>query len=247
VELALKIANPWEGAPVFVKERTSSTMDDALALARSGYPPGTAVIAGSQERGRGRLPGRRWQDSPWKSLLVSVFIRQADIRFSPALLPMASAVAVCRAAEAWLSERALVKWPNDVRVRDKKLAGILCESRGGWLIVGFGINCNQKKFPAELSRTACSLRQASGREIPVFDLCARLLAEQKRILGDGGWMDELETRLALRGRRVAARAPGSDEVVIGAVDGVDGNGGLVLLLDDGGRRTVFQAEISENP
>jgi BirA family biotin operon repressor/biotin-[acetyl-CoA-carboxylase] ligase len=265
VDLFLKMKNPW-GAPVFVKERTSSTMDDALELARKGYPPGTAVVAGSQERGRGRVPGRRWMDSPWKSLLVSLFFGDGDVGCAETLLPMATAVAVCRAVEQWLSApgsddavyaaalgaaapappRAQIKWPNDVLLDGRKISGILWEKRGGRLVVGIGVNCNQESFPPELSN-ACSLRQIRGEEVPVFDVCARLLSELKSALRDESWMAELSSRLALRGRRIEARAPGSEGSITGIVEGIDSQGGLILRLPDGGRLTVIQAEILESP
>jgi BirA family biotin operon repressor/biotin-[acetyl-CoA-carboxylase] ligase len=246
MEMTLKVPNPWEGARVFMKERTASTMDDALSLAKKGYPSGTALVAGYQERGRGRVPGRAWVSSPWESLLVSVVLEPREVGFPLSLLPLSSAVAVCRAVDPWLSRPAGVKWPNDVLFQGRKLGGILCESRGGFLIIGIGINCNQASFPHELADIACSLRQASGREVPPLEPCARLLAELKRVLSDGGWMGELERRLCLRGHAVSVQAPGSGETVRGVLEGVDRDGALLVVVEGGARRRIAQGEIRES-
>ncbi len=254
MNLALKINNPWEGASVFVKERTSSTMDDALELARGGHPSGTAVVAGSQTSGRGRVPGRKWVDAPWQSLLVSLFFHERDVGCPVQLLPMAAAVAVCRAVVPFLSSapllRAGIKWPNDVLVDGRKLCGILWEKRaageGSVLVVGIGINCSQEVFPPELAG-ACSLRQLTGREVQVLDVCARLLPELHEVLRGNQWMDEMSDRLALRGQRVTVRAPGSEETVSGTVVGLDPRGGLILRAPDGGETVILQAEISGSP
>ncbi|MBE3132767.1 MAG: hypothetical protein IMZ55_04785, partial [Acidobacteria bacterium] len=92
METSLRIATPWEGAPVYLKERTGSTMDDALALARAGSPAGTTVVAGFQERGRGRVPGRLWVSGAWESLLATVVLRRADSP-PPSQLPLRAGLA----------------------------------------------------------------------------------------------------------------------------------------------------------
>ena len=76
-----RIANPWPGAVVTVVERTGSTMDDCYALGLRGMPSGTAVVAGFQERGRGRAPGRRWLSPGWESLLMTVLVRAEELAF----------------------------------------------------------------------------------------------------------------------------------------------------------------------
>ena len=238
-----RVQNPWEGASVFVKERTRSTMEDVLELAVRGYPVGTAVIAGFQDSGRGRAPGRQWISAPWQSLLFSVVLSKGEPGFPVSQLPLRAAVAVCRSVEGLLGG-VRVKWPNDVLVSGKKLAGILCEGRRGFFTCGVGINCSQEEFPPELSGSACSLRQAGCGEISVFDLCAGVLAELRRVLSDPGWKADLDGRLEGLGSSVTVRAPGSDRTVTGVVEGVEDDGALRLRLADGRLARVSHGEIS---
>ncbi len=245
MEPSIKVPNPWEGASVFVKEHTRSTMDDVLELAVRGYPVGTALIAGYQDSGRGRAPGRPWISAPWQSLLFSVVLSKGGLDFPASQLPLRAAVAVCRSVES-LVDGVRVKWPNDILVSGKKLAGILCEGRRGFFTCGVGINCSQEEFPHELSGSACSLRQAGCGEISVFDLCARVLRELKRVLSDPGWKADLDARLAGVGSSVTVRAPGSDRTTTGTLLGVDDDGALRLRGGDGGLVRVSQGEISGN-
>jgi BirA family biotin operon repressor/biotin-[acetyl-CoA-carboxylase] ligase len=246
MQLSVRVPNPWEGASVFVKERTRSTMDDALDLAVRGYPVGTAVIAGYQDSGRGRAPGRRWISPPWQSLLFSVVLAKGDPGFPASQLPLRAAVAVCRSLDGLLEKAVRIKWPNDVLIAGRKLAGILCERRRGFFICGAGVNCSEEAFPPELSASACSLRQAGCGEISVFELCARILPELKRVLQDPGWKADLDARLEGVGSSVAIQAPGSGRTVQGILEGVDEDGALLVRGPDGVTARVPYGEISGN-
>ncbi len=242
-----KVRNPWDGAYVFVKERTRSTMDDVLDLAVKGYPVGTAVIAGFQDAGRGRAPGRRWISPPWQSLLFSVVLSRGDPGFPVSQLPLRAAVAVCRSLEDLLAVQLCIKWPNDVLVGEKKISGILCEGRRGFFTCGVGVNLAQESFPEELS-ASCSLRTAGGARIDAFSLCARVLCQLKRVLADHQmWKTELDARLYGRGRAVEVRAPGSDRTARGTIQGVHDDGALVLRGAEGALFRVSHGEISGNP
>ena len=120
--------------------RTDSTNTRARELAAAGAPHGTVVTAGEQSEGRGRQ-GRSWTAPPGKALLYSAILRPLDSQ--DALLPLAVPLAVCEAAEEL--EPGIecgVKWPNDVFVDGRKLAGVLIESRpqDGWAVIGVGLN-----------------------------------------------------------------------------------------------------------
>ena len=143
-----RIANPWPGAEVTVVERTGSTMDDCLALGLRGMPSGTAVVAGFQERGRGRAPGRRWLSPAWESLLVTVLLRADELGFPPSQLPLRVGLAVSRAVEDATGAAPEIRWPNDALLGGRKVAGILCEAHGGLLLAGIGVNCRQRVVPA---------------------------------------------------------------------------------------------------
>jgi BirA family biotin operon repressor/biotin-[acetyl-CoA-carboxylase] ligase len=199
METSLRIATPWEGAPVYLKERTHSTMDDALALARAGSPAGTTVVAGYQERGRGRAPGRVWLSGAWESLLATVVLRRADSP-PPSQLPLRAGLAASLAVEEAAGITVAIKRPNDILWEGRKLAGILCESRGDILLVGIGVNCLQLSFPPEIAQSACSLRQACGRDISPLELLPLVLARLKASLEDALWREKVSERLLRRDR-----------------------------------------------
>lgn len=193
--VSLKVENPWTGSPVFVWERTSSTMDDARGLALSGCREGTVVVAGFQEKGRGRAPGRSWHSPPWESLMATVVLDARALGFPVAHLPLRAAIGVCRAIEEY-GVRPSIKWPNDLLVNGGKIAGILCETCGAAALVGIGVNCAQARFPPDLAPGASSILLASGREVSPLSLLPGVLALLKEALGDDRWREKLIERLA---------------------------------------------------
>ncbi len=160
------------GAPWRHYRRTDSTNSRARELAEAGAPHGTVVTAGEQTAGRGRQ-GRSWTAPTGKALLYSAIVRPLDER--RALLPLAAPLAVCEAAEALApGTPCRVKWPNDVWVEGRKLAGVLIEARPqeGWGIVGVGLNLTIEphEFPPELQDKATSLLTPPERSsIPPAD------------------------------------------------------------------------------
>ena len=235
--------NPWPHASIIVRERVSSTMDEALALARSGCPTGTTVVSGFQEKGRGRVPGRTWLSAPWESLLATVAIRRGDIGFPLPQLPLRAGVAAALAVESCAALPVQIKWPNDLLHAGRKLAGVLCETRGDYALVGVGVNCGQAEFPPELAGSACSLLQACGRAVPVFTLLEAVLAALKATLSDERWREHLLRRLHGRGGVVVVDLLGSGISVEGLLQEVDDAGQLVLRRVDGQVLRIAQGEI----
>src|SRR4051812_20503087 len=140
------------GAPHVHHRVTDSTNARACELAAAGAPHGTLVTADSQTAGRGRQ-GRSWVAAPGDALLMSLLVRRVD-----PLLPLAAAVAVCDS----LPVGALIKWPNDIWISGRKVAGILLEGRPqeGWAVIGIGLNVHTLEFPSDLKETATSLALA---------------------------------------------------------------------------------------
>lgn len=138
-----------------------STNDRALAWARAGAPHGALVTADAQTGGRGRL-GRAWE-SPPGGLYASLVLRPRGTAWSAASL--AVGLGVREGVARWLP-RATLKWPNDVLCGERKLAGVLCETR--WLageaelVAGFGVNVEQREFPAGLTATSVAIELAGG-------------------------------------------------------------------------------------
>jgi BirA family biotin operon repressor/biotin-[acetyl-CoA-carboxylase] ligase len=222
------------GLPRVHLRTTSSTNDRARELALAGAPHGTLVTASAQSAGRGR-GGRSWSAPPGSSLLASLLLRSP-----PRLLPLIAPLAVADVA----GPSARIKWPNDVVVVEgeqlRKLAGILIEGRPqeGWAVLGIGVNAavELRELPAELRDTAATLGMPRGE---IESLLARLLAAlaQRLAQSSQATLAAWSERDALRGRRVAWQA-GS-----GRAQGIDGDGRLIVVREDGGRATLEAGEI----
>ena len=172
-----------------------STNSAALAAAREGAPHGTVILADAQHAGRGRH-GRTWHSPPGHHVYCSVILRLDPSRTAAlTLIPLLTALAVAEGIEEAAGVSGLLKWPNDVLVREKKLAGILCESFGGQpdtvVAVGIGINVNARPddFPPPLNDTVATLLAERGALVDrgrlvtavlnrLDDLLARLAPEQ---------------------------------------------------------------------
>src|SRR6201989_3427740 len=161
------------GTPRLHLRATTSTNDRARALAAARAPHGTLVTAGEQTAGRGRQ-GRTWSAPPGRALLMSLVLRAPD-----RMLPLAAAVAVAEAA----GPEAAIKWPNDVLLDGRKVAGILAEARpqDGWAVLGVGLNVAVRieDLPEDLRATRGTLGLAPRDVEPVL---ARLLAALERAL-----------------------------------------------------------------
>jgi BirA family biotin operon repressor/biotin-[acetyl-CoA-carboxylase] ligase len=208
----------------------TSTQAVAFDLAAGGAPDGTVIVAEHQTGGRGRR-GRSWHDEPGASLLLSIVLRP---RLAPARLPTLSLAAGVAVAEALHDVAALnsrVKWPNDVLVDGRKIAGILLESRteaAPIVVVGIGINVNQRSFPAAVAHGATSIALARGRPV---DREAVLTAVVERF---AGWRARLEADGfgPIRARWLALAD------TIGRAIAVDGVHGVAVDLDEDGALIV---------
>ncbi len=216
---------------------TSSTNDDALALARDGAPNGAVVVADEQRAGRGRRGGH-WVSPAREGLLFSLIVRLGLPLEQIARLPLVIGLGVREVVARELSQPVLVKWPNDILVDGKKLAGILVESlsRGALAeaaIVGVGLNVFSPEFPHDLRDSATSLFCLGARSVTRESLLAELLAAFQRrtrqLARDGfrtQWL-ELNRVDALAGKLV--RVGNS----VGIARGIADNGGLRLESKEG--------------
>jgi BirA family biotin operon repressor/biotin-[acetyl-CoA-carboxylase] ligase len=222
------------GSPHVHHRVTDSTNARARELAIAGAPHGTLVTAGEQTAGRGRQ-GRAWTAEPGDALLLSVVVR--GVGPDTALLPLAAAVAVCWALAPL---DAAIKWPNDIWIARRKVAGILLEGRPqeGWAVVGIGLNVRTREFPEELRETATSLA-LEGMELSVEMALVALLPQLEHWLHAparevlGAWRG----RDALIGSRVTWAA-GS-----GAAAGIAESGALIVEMDAGERVELDAGEV----
>jgi BirA family biotin operon repressor/biotin-[acetyl-CoA-carboxylase] ligase len=209
------------GSPHVHHRVTDSTNARARELALSGAPHGTLVTAAEQTFGRGRQ-GRSWSAPRGDALLMSLLVREVN-----PLLPLAAAVAVCEAVEPL---QAAIKWPNDVWIERRKVAGILLEGRPqeGWAVVGIGLNVKTREFPPELAATATSLAIA-GHDISIAGVRGALVEALDRWIEarDAEVLDAWRERDALRGEHVRW---GDGE---GTAAGVSDSGALLVQTEAG--------------
>lgn len=186
----------------------------------SSQPEGAVAVANEQTSGRGRM-GRRWEAPAGSSILVSVLLRPPPERRAAELTlvaGVATAVVVERATEL----AAQVKWPNDVMLDRRKVAGGLAELKDGAVVLGIGLNVNQTpdELPSEARTLAGSLRSVTGREYERATILADLLLELElrydawREGGLEALYDDLGARDFLRGRRVTVDGvPGTAQMI----------------------------------
>lgn len=242
------------GQPARHLDAVGSTMTEAAAWAADGAPHGALVTARTQTAGRGRH-GRAWLDAPGDSLLLSLVLRPGTLGLPTerlGLIALAAGLALAEAVRA-LGADAVVKWPNDVVVDGRKLAGVLAEARSGAggiaVVLGVGLNVAQTGFPPEVADRATSLRLATGTthdtHAPLAPFLQRLDAALARAADDApGLVAAVEARLVGRGQPVTVSYPGTPRPpVSGTVRSLAPDGGLVLATP-GGEVTVHAGEVT---
>jgi BirA family biotin operon repressor/biotin-[acetyl-CoA-carboxylase] ligase len=218
-----------------------STNDVAASL-----PPGSVVVADAQTGGRGRR-GHSWFSPPRAGLYVSVVLAPAGARVDPSratmLLTLAAGVALAEGVETATGLTVSLKWPNDVLVARRKLAGILAESNGNTVVLGYGINVGATAFPPELGDRATSLESELGREVDREHVLAETLAALERRYDDllKGRFDAILDAW----RRLAPGASGArvtwttmTRVESGVTSGIDQQGALLVRVGDRIERIV---------
>jgi BirA family biotin operon repressor/biotin-[acetyl-CoA-carboxylase] ligase len=268
VRFGSRLATRRLGRTLMTRAEVGSTNDEAWDALAVDAPDGTIVVADAQTRGRGRA-GRGWHTAPGKALALSVLLHRDCDRRSLGLLPLAAGLAVAQALET-LGAAPALKWPNDVLLEGRKVAGVLCESRriqpapgypttppgravasaGGRdaAVVGVGVNVSQAAadFPPELAETATSLALAGIATDRESVAAAFLDALELRWteLKDGGRAELLaawSARADFWGRMVTVRAPAG--VVRGVARALDSDGALVLVLEDGTETVVLAGDL----
>ena len=220
-----------------------STNTAARSLAEGGAMEGEVVIADAQSAGRGRL-GRRWASSPFANLYFSLVLRP---KLAPAEVPqitLMAAVALADTVAAFVPDAPTIKWPNDILIGGKKVAGILTElsctaERVHYVILGIGINLNYpaEMMPVDIRQRATSVLHLTGAPVSRESVLKRLIHDLDRCYGDledfgftplaARW----QARFALRDRRV--RVELLDQTVTGVARGIDRDGALLLEDDNG--------------
>ena len=229
-------------------QATGSTMDDVGQLARNGADAGLVVVAETQSASRGRL-GRRWV-SQAGNLYFSVLL-YPDTNALPLLNPLAG-IAVARAIRQVIGIAPAIKWPNDIMIEGRKVAGILAEtavagSQIQHAIIGIGINVTMDvSEDAEIAETAGSLNQYADGEIDRPELLRRILQHMDAlyldILRGRSPIPEWRRWLDTLGQRVVVSHGNSSDY--GVAQDIDESGNLLLRTDDGGLLTLTAGDIT---
>lgn len=242
------------GETLITYPETGSTNAVAARLAEAGAKEGTVVLAESQLQGKGRL-GRAWASPPGVNLYASVLLRPPIKPFDAPQLTLLSAVAVARTIRARTPLTPVIKWPNDILVNDRKVAGLLNEmtsetDRVATVLLGIGVNLNmtREQFPSDLRHPASSLLLEGGEPVDRISF-TRCLLEELDLLYDrylaGGYNAIREEWVSLCGvitRRVRVDDGGAARE--GVVEGINESGALLLRLDDGRREAVYSGDVS---
>lgn len=253
-DVVLPLLNTHQlGRAIEYFDEVTSTSDVAHKLALDGAPHGTVVLAERQTSGRGRH-GRSWVSPPGLNLYMSVILRP---EMRPALAPeltLVAAVAACEAVRAAGVPKAMIKWPNDLEVGGRKLAGMLNEMHATgddlhFVIIGMGIDVNMDSgdFPAEIRDIATSVRIEAGNPVARARFCADLLARLEnwydRYLVDG--FTPVRTRWAELSSTIGTRVrvQVDSRAIEGKAVGLDELGALIVRTDAGAEERVLAGDL----
>lgn len=231
-----------------------STNKRARELAEKGAAEGEIVIAETQTRGRGRL-GRSWESPPFANLYFSIILRPHLAPADAPQITLMAAVALVETVAILIPQVPTIKWPNDILVNDRKLAGVLTEAacaseRIEHVILGIGMNLNYRvdSMPAELRRRATSIAELTAKNVERESVLARLIRDLDRCYGEleeSGFevlRPRWDTHFALRGQRV--RVEHLDQVLVGCARGIARDGALIVEDDRGQLQNVYAGDVS---
>ncbi|MEO5913644.1 MAG: biotin--[acetyl-CoA-carboxylase] ligase [Luteolibacter sp.] len=240
-EAAAEFPEPFR---LLVRETVESTNDEVRALAMAGAADGLIVLAERQTAGRGRR-GAAWFSPAGESLAFSILVRPEEPKALWPRLALAAGVAVAEAIESF-GVQAGIKWPNDVWIGQRKVAGILVEAGTDFAVVGIGLNVNTLGFPAEVSEIATSLRMETSREFSRAEVLSAIIhrfASRRQHVGDHFEMliSAVSQRCVLTGKKVTLITAGGPRD--GTVEGIAAGGELMLRTDAGLERLIQADEI----
>lgn len=243
----------WIGKTIYYYEKTGSTNTDAKQLAEEGAPHGTLIAAEEQTDARGRR-GRSWQAPAGSNLYFSLLLRPKFAAEHISMLTLVMAVSAARAIREQCGLAAEIKWPNDIVIGKRKVCGILTEMilkerTVEYVIVGVGVNVNQKEFPEDIQKTATSLFRESKRVFSREELLQKLLEGFEK---DYGIFLKTENMALLtetynswlvnRGAQVKVLEPAGEYT--GTAKGINEKGELLVERDNGQTEAVYAGEVS---
>ncbi|MFU8893101.1 MAG: biotin--[acetyl-CoA-carboxylase] ligase [Luteolibacter sp.] len=229
-------------------EACTSTSDEARALGLAGAPGGDIVVANLQTAGRGRR-GAAWHAIPGESLTFSILWRPEIPQALWPRLALAAGLAVAEACETHVP-LAGIKWPNDVWISNRKVAGILVEAGPDFAVVGIGINVNTASFPDEIRDLATSIQIESGRPADRGELLGKIITRfsihANRLDRDfETLLNGVRQRCVLTGHQVDLQSPSGP--VDGQCEGIGSSGELLVRTDQGLQHILQADEVRPRP
>lgn len=253
VEISAGLTTEFVGKRLHFFDSVESTNKKAFELGRAGEPDGTAVVADAQSGGRGRL-GRFWVSPPGVNLYTSIILRPDIEPLRAHELTFVAAVATAEAVRGFVPRGPAVKWPNDLLMDSRKVAGILLEmdsevDRVNFVVVGIGINVNMKStvFPAELRGKATSIMEKTGFEVKRTEVLRALYSSvevwYKEYMKEGfaPVLNAWRSFFPSEGKRVKVKA--FDREIEGICLGVDQGGALLVRTPSGGVERVVSGDM----
>jgi len=238
------------GRQIHTFDEIGSTQDIAHTLASSGAPEGTLVIAEAQTQGKGRL-GRTWA-SPKGGLWFSLVLTPTLMSLNQAPgLTILFALSIAKVIRMETNLPVLIKWPNDLYINNKKIAGILTESSTvevavKYIILGVGMNVNIDS--AILPLGATSLKDELGKEISVIELLTKILESMEEdylkfisVYNLSPFLKEINEFSLVIGKQIKVQLP--KKSIQGYATSIDEHGRLLIELEDGQRQTITSGEV----
>jgi BirA family biotin operon repressor/biotin-[acetyl-CoA-carboxylase] ligase len=252
-EIRPVLKTKWLGRTIHYFHSLDSTNSKAYELASRGAEEGEIVIAESQIKGKGRL-GRNWFSPPNLNLYLSVILRPGIAPPQAPLITLMAAVATAEAIEKLSGLRPLIKWPNDIFLGGRKVAGLLNEiqsetDRIHFVILGIGVNLNvdHRLFPKEIRPIATSMKQETGQTISRKEFLSSLLKQIEEWYtlylkeGDEAILNAWRDRAQIKGRQVRMTSFG--ETIAGRAIDVDSDGALIIETRHGERKRVVAGDV----
>lgn len=257
-EIVSRLTTEWAGRKLYYFDVTGSTNNDAKRLAEEGAPNGTVIVADVQNAGKGRR-GRKWQTLPGTALSFTLLLRPEFAPDKASMLTLVMALSVAEAVESVTGSETTIKWPNDIVVNKKKICGMLTEmtmtpemDEIQYIVVGAGINVNNnslEEFREEIRQTATSLRIETGQRINRAGLLDRVLVRFEKnyemfleTLDLSRLRESYQHHLQGVGTEVRVLDPAGEYT--GVSQGINAQGELIVVKDNGERVQVYAGEVS---
>lgn len=234
-------------------ETLDSTNTKVMQMAREGATEGTVVTAEKQTAGKGRR-GRIWESPAGTNIYMSVLLRPNIEANKAPMLTLVMAYSIGKVLKEKGYESVQIKWPNDLILSGKKICGILTETELdgmdiGHVVVGVGVNVNEKEFPEELAGKATSLYLEGGsilnRKLLIEEILERFSKDYKHFLEEENLMflkDEYNKMLVNSGKEVRVLDPGKEYTAFAL--GINETGELLVEKADGTMEAVYAGEVS---